>query len=108
MQDVRTSLGKFWTNVLVSHNDRKNDAVFYWISLCLCLATLFCSVVGSLTIVLADSNWALLIIPIFLFLSGATLHWHQRFSARYWAVAPHDPVDNAHINLENENVIDSY
>lgn len=109
-QDLRTSLGRFWTNVIIAHNDRKNDTVFYWISFCLFLLTLFCSVIGSLTITLAESNWALVAIPIFIFLVGASFHWHQCFAARYWSVVPHDPVNNVHINLENdsENVIDSY
>ena len=109
MQDVRTSVGKCWTNMLISHNDRKNDALFYWISFMLFLLTLFSSVIGSLAITLAESQLALVGIPIFIGCVGLSLHWFQCTSARYWSPLPHN-LDNAHINLENEseNIIDTF
>ena len=110
MQDVRTSLGKCWTNALIAHNDRKNDALFYWISFMLFLLTLFCSVVGSVAITLAESQWAMIGVPIFILFVGLTLHWFQCLSVRYWSPREHDPIHSGtHINLENDmdNVIDS-
>lgn len=95
--------------MLISHNDRKNDALFYWISFMLFLLTLFCSLIASLAITLAESQWALLGIPIFIFCVALSLHWYQCSSVKYWSPLPHN-LDNAHINLENdsENVIDTF
>lgn len=106
MQDLKTSAGKCWTNAIISHNDRKNDALFYWISFMLYLFTLFSSVVGTVAITFSESHWAILGIPILSIALALSTHWYQCLSVRYWS-SNYLPSENGHVNLgENEISID--
>lgn len=102
MQSLQSSFATLWTNIQTNHNDRKNDAILYYLSFSLYIMILFGAIYTAPSIIQAGP--ILMLVGILSFFLAITLstHWYQSLSVRYWSASfTNPPFEHEPVSVEN-------